>query len=67
MKYSLIMSGLLAASLLISCKAKNKEQEPSEKPPIAVDVVIAGSENISVSWKSMAASFPTKWWNFVPK
>ena len=47
MKYSLIMSGLLAASLLISCKAKNKEQEPSEKPPIAVDVVIAGSENIS--------------------
>jgi membrane fusion protein (multidrug efflux system) len=47
MKYCVIVCKLIFLSLLISCKPKGPEKKIAEKPPIVVDVVIAGSENIS--------------------
>ncbi|MEI7829390.1 MAG: efflux RND transporter periplasmic adaptor subunit [Prolixibacteraceae bacterium] len=38
---------LIAFSLLLSCKSKPKEQISTEKPAIMVEVVIAGSEDVS--------------------
>lgn len=43
-----ILSGfLIILSLLISCKSKPKEQVTAEKPVIMVEVVVAGSEDVS--------------------
>lgn len=38
---------LIVLSLLISCKTENKEQASNGKPPIMVEVMIAGNENFS--------------------
>lgn len=40
---------LLVLSLFFSCKSKIKEQEQKEKPPVMVDVIIAGAEDVSSS------------------
>jgi len=47
MKYRIIIGELIVLSLLFSCKAKNKEQVTAEKTAVMVEVIIAGSENIS--------------------
>lgn len=47
MKNNVITGGLIVLSLLSSCKAKNKEKVITEKPPVMVEVIVAGSENVS--------------------
>ncbi len=38
---------LILFSFLIACKAKNKDQPVAEKPPVQVEVIVAGSEDVS--------------------
>lgn len=47
MRYSKILGALFILSLLISCKAKNKEQATKSKPPVEVDVMVAGNKDFS--------------------
>jgi membrane fusion protein (multidrug efflux system) len=47
MEFRIFSIFLIASSLLLSCKSKPKEQVTSEKPAIMVEVVIAGSEDVS--------------------
>jgi membrane fusion protein (multidrug efflux system) len=47
MDYRILSAFLIALSLLLSCKSKPKEQITTEKPSILVEVVIAGSEDVS--------------------
>lgn len=42
-----LLSVLLVLTLLISCKSKIKDLAPKEKPPVMVEVIIAGAEDVS--------------------
>jgi membrane fusion protein (multidrug efflux system) len=41
------MGALIIFSLFISCKSNNKQQAVKEKPPVGVEVIVAGAENVS--------------------
>ncbi|HLN72876.1 MAG TPA: efflux RND transporter periplasmic adaptor subunit [Prolixibacteraceae bacterium] len=47
MNYTQSMGALIILSLFISCKSKNKEQAVKEKPPVGVEVIVAGAEKVS--------------------
>lgn len=47
MNYTQSMGALIILSLFISCKSKNKQQEVKEKPPVGVEVIVAGAEKVS--------------------
>lgn len=47
MKYSGLIGGLIVLAIFISCNSKNKRQVLTEKPPVMVDVIIAGAENVA--------------------
>ena len=47
MKYSRLISALIVLSFFISCNSKNKLQVAAEKPPVMVEVIIAGAEGIA--------------------
>jgi membrane fusion protein, multidrug efflux system len=49
MNYTKLLGILLVPSLLFSCKSKNKELAPKEKPAVLVEVIVAGSENVASS------------------
>jgi len=49
MNYTKLIGILLLPSLLFSCKSKNKELALKEKPAIAVEVIVAGAENVTSS------------------
>jgi len=49
MKYSRVIGSLLMLSFFISCNSKGKEQAVKEKPPVMVDVIVAGSEAVASS------------------
>ena len=49
MNYTKLLGLFLLLSFLFSCKSKNKELAPKEKPAIMVDVIIAGAENVASS------------------
>lgn len=47
MKFTSSIGVLIVLSLFISCKSKIKEQAQKEKPPVMVEVIIAGSKEVS--------------------
>lgn len=47
MNYTQSMGVLIILSLFISCKSKNKQQAVKEKPPVVVEVMVAGAKNVS--------------------
>ena len=47
MNYTRSMGVLIILSLFISCKSKNKQQAVKEKPPVGVEVIVAGAANVS--------------------
>jgi membrane fusion protein, multidrug efflux system len=49
MNYTKLLGILLVPALLFSCKSKNKELAPKEKPAVMVEVIVAGSENVTSS------------------
>jgi membrane fusion protein (multidrug efflux system) len=49
MNYIKLLGIILIPSLLFSCKSKNKELAPKEKPAVMVEVVVAGAENVTSS------------------
>jgi membrane fusion protein, multidrug efflux system len=49
MKLKSSIGALIVLSLFVSCKSKNKEQAPKEKPQVIVEVIIAGAEDVSSS------------------
>lgn len=49
MNYTRLLGIILVPSLLFSCKSKNKELAPKEKPAVMVEVVVAGAENVTSS------------------
>jgi membrane fusion protein, multidrug efflux system len=49
MKLKSSIGALIVLTLFFSCKSKNKEQAPKEKPQVIVEVIIAGAEDVSSS------------------
>jgi len=49
MKYKGIIGAWIVFSLVISCKAKNKEQATPERQSVMVEVIVAGSEDVPSS------------------
>lgn len=49
MKYLKLVSALIVLSFFISCKSKNRLQVAAEKPPVKVEVIVAGDEGIASS------------------
>ena len=49
MKYTRSIGALIALSLIISCKSKNKELPTKEKQVVMVEAIIAGSQDIASS------------------
>ncbi len=49
MRHTISICALIALSLFISCKSKNKELAVKEKPPVMVEVIIAGSADVASS------------------
>jgi membrane fusion protein (multidrug efflux system) len=49
MNYTKLLGIILIPSLLFSCKSKNKELAPKEKPAVMVEVIVAGAENVTSS------------------
>ena len=47
MKYKSSIGALIMISFLISCQSKIKEPAAKERPPVTVDVIIAGSEDVA--------------------
>lgn len=47
MNYTQSMGALIILSLFISCKSKSKQQAVKERPPVGVEVIVAGAENVS--------------------
>jgi len=47
MKNSRLIGAMIVLSFFISCKPKNKAQVVAEKPPVMVEVIIAGAENVA--------------------
>jgi len=47
MKFTSSIGVLIVLSLFLSCKSKIKEQAQKEKPPVMVEVIIAGSKEVS--------------------
>lgn len=49
MNHTKLLGALIVLSLLFSCKSKNKNLAPKEKPLVMVEVIIAGAENVTSS------------------
>jgi membrane fusion protein (multidrug efflux system) len=49
MKLTRLISALIVLSFFISCKSKNKVQVVAEKPPVMVEVIVAGAEDVASS------------------
>ena len=49
MQYKGIIGALIMLTMLFSCKTKNKDQAIAEKPPVVVEVIVAGSEDVASS------------------
>lgn len=47
MKYNSSIGALIVVSLLMSCQSKVKEPAAKERPPVGVDVIIAGAEAVA--------------------
>ncbi|HAH25194.1 MAG TPA: efflux transporter periplasmic adaptor subunit [Prolixibacteraceae bacterium] len=47
MKYNSSIGALIVVSLLISCHSKIKEPAAKERPPVGVDVIVAGAEVVA--------------------
>jgi membrane fusion protein (multidrug efflux system) len=47
MKYSRLIGALIVLSIFISCKSRIKGLVVTEKPPVMVEVIIAGDEDVS--------------------
>ncbi len=47
MKYSGIFYALILMAFVFSCKPKNKDQVTTEKPAVLVEVIVAGTEDVS--------------------
>lgn len=47
MKYQIKIGALTLLLFFVSCRGKNKEQVAMEKPAIMVEVIVAGSEDVS--------------------
>jgi membrane fusion protein (multidrug efflux system) len=47
MKYQIKIGALTLLLFFVSCRGKNKEQVAKEKPAIMVEVIVAGSEDVS--------------------
>ena len=55
-----LLSVLLVLTLLISCKSKIKDLAPKEKPPVMVEVIIAGAEDVSSSIEVNGSVLPNE-------
>ena len=49
MKYISSIGALVVSSLFISCQSNNKEPAAKEKPPVGVEVIVAGAEAVASS------------------
>ena len=47
MNYKISMGALIVLSLVISCKSNNKKMAAKEKPPVMVQIVVVGTEDLS--------------------
>jgi membrane fusion protein (multidrug efflux system) len=47
MKYSGIIGALIMSSLIVSCRPKSKNPVAAEKPSVPVEVIVAGSEDVT--------------------
>lgn len=47
MKHSRLMGGLVILLAVVSCNSKGKELAVKERPPVAVEVIVAGSEQVA--------------------
>lgn len=47
MKHSSLMGGLVILWAVVSCNSKGKEVAVKERPPVAVEVIVAGSEQVA--------------------
>lgn len=49
MNHTKLLGILIVLSFLFSCKSKNKELAPKERPSVMVEVIVAGAENVTSS------------------
>lgn len=47
MKHSRLLGGLVILLAVVSCNSNGKEQAVKERPPVAVEVIVAGSEQVA--------------------
>lgn len=47
MKYSRLIGGLVILSLVVSCKSKGKDLGQKERPPVGVEVIVAGAQDVA--------------------
>ncbi|HET6558531.1 MAG TPA: efflux RND transporter periplasmic adaptor subunit [Prolixibacteraceae bacterium] len=47
MKHSSLMGGLVILLAVVSCNSKGKELAVKERPPVAVEVIVAGSQQVA--------------------
>jgi membrane fusion protein (multidrug efflux system) len=49
MKYKISIGALVMLSLFISCQSKSKEPAVTARPPVMVEVIVAGAEDVASS------------------